>query len=311
MSDRVEAVPVGSRRPGPMRTAIGWLVESGEAQLFLAALLAGSGWLFSLNALKELPPLLFIGSRFMIAGLLIHITLGLPSLGPMRRVWKGLALSSFAMAAAMTLWIIGLKHTSHIGVAAFITATGNLMVPLVGLVIFRWRLALHSATSLAVAAVGLALLLLNAGSTLAAPDVMFLVSALLWAVSLVVVREKARDVSAASVSVAQLFCTGAIVAVGSMVTEELPATIPSFSTLGWFLASLVLSTCLRFVLQFEGQSRTAPAKAGVMMIFEPAWAMVFAFIFVGASITSVQAAGCAVISAAVAREALARKAPSG
>lgn len=47
-----------------------------DIQLCLAALLAGGGWLFSIHALKELPPLLFIGSRFLIAGLLIGLVEG-------------------------------------------------------------------------------------------------------------------------------------------------------------------------------------------------------------------------------------------
>ncbi|MFK0382460.1 DMT family transporter [Agrobacterium sp. NPDC090273] len=311
MCDRVETMSPHQSIRGALSAVIGRVPASGEVQLLLASILAGSGWLFSVNALNGLPPLSFIGSRFMLAGLMIYLVMGLPSLRALRSVWKNLLLSSVAMAAAMTLWIVGLKHTSHIGVAAFITATGNLMVPLAGVAMFRWRLARRSLISLAVSGCGLALLFLNADASFAAPDVLFLISAVLWAVSLVLVREKTRGVSAAATSAVQLFCTGGIVSIGAAFLEDLPTAIPTASTLGWFLASVVLSTCLRFVLQFQGQSRTVPAKAGMMMIFEPVWAMVFAFLFVGTPLSPVQAVGCAIIFAAVAREALAKSAPGG
>ncbi|WP_172643280.1 DMT family transporter [Rhizobium leguminosarum] len=292
-------------------SVLGRIAGSGECQLILASMLAGSGWLFSVHALQGLPPLLFIGSRFMLASFVIYLVMGLPSLKVPRDVWKALALSSACMAAAMTLWIVGLKYTSHIGVAAFITATGNLMVPIAGVAMFRWRLAGHSVAALAVAGFGLSLLFLDADTSFAGPDTMFLLSAVLWAVSLVIVREKTREVSAVAVSVFQLFCTGVIVSIGAAFFESLPMAAPSLTVVGWFLASVVLSTCLRFVLQFDGQSRATPAKAGMMMIFEPVWAMAFAFLFVGTPMSMIQAFGCAVIFFAVAREAFWNRARGG
>lgn len=114
-------------------------LSRGDLQLCAAALLAGSGWLFSINALAALPPLFFMGSRFILAGVLIGFFADIASLRRARGDWLPLAISAGAMALSMIGWILALKHTSHAGVAAFITATGNLMVPLVGTVFFAGR----------------------------------------------------------------------------------------------------------------------------------------------------------------------------
>ncbi|MCW0001371.1 EamA family transporter [Pararhizobium sp. YC-54] len=106
-----------------------WVAQA-DLQLGAAALLAGSGWLFSMKALAAFPPLFFMGSRFVIAGVLIAF---FADLGDVRRTLKRcwpLVVSSVAMALSMIAWILALKHTTHAGVAAFISATGNLMVPL-------------------------------------------------------------------------------------------------------------------------------------------------------------------------------------
>ncbi|WP_244546773.1 MULTISPECIES: hypothetical protein [unclassified Ensifer] len=40
-----------------------------DLQIAIAAFVAGARWLFSIQAFAEFPPLLFLGSRFLIAGL--------------------------------------------------------------------------------------------------------------------------------------------------------------------------------------------------------------------------------------------------
>lgn len=66
MSDRGFA----TLSPAAPDTGGGAWVAKADLQLGAAALLAGSGWLFSMKALAAFPPLFFMGSRFVIAGML-------------------------------------------------------------------------------------------------------------------------------------------------------------------------------------------------------------------------------------------------
>jgi hypothetical protein len=110
---------------------------AGEAQRFMAALLAGMGWVFSVNKIREMPPLFFIGSRFLLAGSIV----GLIAFQRARRLRffdvAHLTTGALFLGFAMIGWIIGLGHTSNPGVAAFISATGNLLVPVLGKLMFR------------------------------------------------------------------------------------------------------------------------------------------------------------------------------
>ncbi|RAS13947.1 hypothetical protein [Ensifer adhaerens] len=61
----------------------------------------------------------------------------------------------------MMAWIFGLKQTTNPGVAAFITSTGNLLVPVFGLLFFGWPVGRALWISIAVALAGMGLLFLG------------------------------------------------------------------------------------------------------------------------------------------------------
>ncbi|QFY60468.1 EamA family transporter [Rhizobium grahamii] len=297
MSDRIRISGEGG-----VASVLQWRPGLADLQVIAAALLAGSGWIFSTNALKELPPLFFIGSRFLLAGVLIGAFARMPSGGWKLRELGYLALAAVALALSMTGWIVALAHTAHIGVAAFITATGNLIVPLVGAVMFRWRLPPGFLASAALALVGLSFLFLDRSSAFDASHFIFLGSALLWALNIALVKNTKAQMGIAGLTATQLIISGAIILGASWLVETPPSMPPSLAASGWFLASVVLSTCARFVLQFRGQQSLPPGRAATLMAFEPIWAMTLTVALFGASISVAQAVGCAVIFFAIARE---------
>jgi drug/metabolite transporter (DMT)-like permease len=242
--------------------------------------------------------------------MLIGLVFGMPKDRSDGIRWQGLLLSSVAMAGAMIGWIIGLKHTSHVGVAAFITASGNLVVPFVGFALFRWPIRSGFWVSFPIALCGLGFLFLDKQSGFEPSHFFFLGSAVLWAISVALAKNATTSTSSSSIAVVQLCVTGFVILMTSLAVEDFPTSLPSAGAFGWFFASVILSTCLRFVLQFEGQRGTAPARAALLMIFEPVWAMIFAFLFFGTPVSPMQAIGCAVIFAVVARDAMTRSAPS-
>jgi drug/metabolite transporter (DMT)-like permease len=279
-----------------------WQPGKADLQVFLAALLAGSGWLFSVNALKELPALFFIGSRFLLAGLIIAVFVRRPLARPGRKELAFLALAAVALALSMIGWITGLKHTSHIGVAAFITATGNLMVPFVGTALFGWPMSRSLLASFAIALCGLAFLFLDTSSTFDPSHLVFLGSAGMWAISITLVKNSQAKIGIAALTSMQLGLSGLIILLVSALTGGLPTAWPSTATSTWFLLSVLLSTCARFTLQFRGQRALAPGRAAILMAFEPIWAMMLGVVLLGTSVSLAQAIGCSIIFIAIALE---------
>lgn len=76
-----------------------------DLQIAIAAFVAGAGWLFSIHALAEFPPLLFLGSRFVIAGLLIGLLARFASFAELGRAVRLLLPAALALAIAMMAWI--------------------------------------------------------------------------------------------------------------------------------------------------------------------------------------------------------------
>lgn len=274
-------------------------VSKADLQLCAATLLAASGWLFSVKALAALPPLLFMGSRFVIAGALIAIFADFSSLRRGLRQCLPLLVSAFTMALSMIGWILALKYTSNAGVAAFISATGNLMVPLVGAFLFRWPLSRSLLLSLPLALIGLCFLFLDGRSSFDASHLLFLGSACLWACSVALIRNANPALGTATVTSFQLVVAGLLMLAASLIFEDMPGSLPPSSAWLWFLASVLLSTCLRFALQYQGLRQAAPGRAAVLLSFEPVWTMAIAAAFLGTSISWMQAIGCAIVFAAI------------
>lgn len=282
-----------------------------DLQIAIAAFVAGAGWLFSIHALAELPPLLFLGSRFVIAGLLIGLLARFATFAELGRAVRLLLPGALAFAVAMMAWIFGLKQTTNPGVAAFISSTGNLLVPVFGLLFFGWPVGRALWISIAVALAGMGLLFLGPGARVEAAHLYFVVSALLWAASIALVKRNSAEVGAVAVAAIQLVVAGVLILAVSLLVEEMPAAVPSIETWGWFLASILVSTCLRFVLQFRGQQLISAARASVIMCCEPVWVLVFALAFLGTPLGLSQILGCAVILLAMLGQVVFRQNSAG
>lgn len=263
-----------------------------------STLIATSGWIFSLKALQGLPPLLFMGIRFLAAGLLIS----LPALFHPDRNWCRSILSAilpgFLLGLAMMLWILGLRLSSNIGVGAFICSLGNILAPLVGRVVLGWKLPRSTQAALVLSAIGMAFLFLKNGQagTLDLGDTLFLVSAIANAFYLVFNTRLTARTPILTLTAVQLLVTGLLSLAASTAFETWPATgsVPP-ATLGWVAASILFATSLRFFLQVSGQSAAPITHTALMMCLEPVWTTLVAAIWLSASMQPLQAVGCGLI----------------
>lgn len=164
---------------------------------------------------------------------------------------------------------------------------------------FRWPLARSLSLSLPLACAGLALLFLDARTGFDWAHLLFLGAALLWAISVALMKNANPALGTATITAFQLVVAGLAILVASCLFEQWPGAMPPLGIWMWFLASVLLSTCLRFALQYQGQRAVPPARAAMLMSFEPVWTMALSTFFLATSVSLLQALGCAVIFAAV------------
>ncbi|WP_373183696.1 DMT family transporter [Halomonas campaniensis] len=266
--------------------------------LLLVTMLAASGWIFSKEALNGLPPLLFIGSRFLLAGLVLAAFAG-PAL---RRIsWRNLLAGAgvgVLFSGALTLWILGLYHSHHLGESAFINSLGILLVPVMARLLFGDRPPRTTWIALPVALIGFGLLSLNAGFRIEPGQWLIAGSAVLFSLLINTNSRVVRRLPALPLTVLQLVTVGLVLGLASLAVEPWPSRVDGI-TLGWLAASVLLASTLRFFLQVHAQGLTTPSHAAVILMLEAVWTALLAAAWYGETMTVLQLAGCGLIFAAL------------
>lgn len=266
--------------------------------LVLATLVAAAGWIFSKETLAGMPPLQFVGVRFLLAGVVLA-ALGRNQLRALDRAGlRGSLLVGTLFAVAMAFWIKGLEHARHLGEGAFISSLGIVLVPLIGRLFFGDRPPRLTWVAMPVALGGFACLSLEHGFRFEPGQWFFIAAAVVFAILLNLNSRVVRNVSPLALSAIQVSMVGGLMLPLSALTESWPDAV-STPVLGWLLASALIATTLRFFIQLYGQSLTTPSHAAVILMLEPMWTAIVAAWWFGERMTTLQFVGCGLIFAAL------------
>ena len=262
--------------------------------LLLVTVLAAISWMFSKEALNGFPPLLFIGVRFLMAGLLLAI----PGYKALRTInasqWKASTAVGLLFGVAMSTWIMGLFNATHLGEGSFITSLAVVLVPLISWLFFRDRISRASWIAQALAFSGLALLSLQHVFRPELSQVLFFISALLLSLTFILNGRAACHIPALALSAIQLSLVGIVALVISAGVETWPSVWTGDLWL-WLLLSVTVGTAARFFIQTYAQGMTTPSHAAVIMIIEPVWTATFAALWFGERMEISQVFGCGLI----------------
>lgn len=261
--------------------------------LLLTTLLAAAGWIFSREAVQGFAPLLFMALRFISAGLVLAV-IGWPAMRAFTpRQWLSAGLVGLFFGVAMTFWILGLEMATHVGVGAFLTSLGVVMVPLISL-LFGERPGPFVFLSIPFVVAGLACLSLDSEFHLGLAEIFFLLSALFIALMFILNSRAAARLQALPLTAVQLLVTGLMTGVISLLMEDWSFDQPP-AIWGWLVASALIATSLRFLLQTHGQSLAPPSHTAIIMTLEPVWTALLAVLWLGESMTLLQFSGCSLI----------------
>ncbi|SEG45191.1 DMT family transporter [Oceanospirillum linum] len=282
-----------------MRNTVMSLSRSTQADLLLVlvTLLAGAGWIFSKHAMAAFSPILFLSVRFLIAGIFLG---GIASV-PLRKLKKEQlqksALVGFVFAIAMTFWILGLFYGNHVGVGAFLTSLGAVLVPVVSL-FFGEKANRSLWYSMPVVVAGLACLSLDNSFIFGWGELSFLISALLFALFFILNSRFAASIPALPLTTIQMIITAAIAFTASLFLEEWQWSFEPDIWV-WILASAIIATSGRFLFQTKAQGMAPASHAAIIMTLEPIRAALFASIWLAETMSSLQFVGCALIFSAM------------
>lgn len=268
-----------------------------DVYLLVSTLLAGLGWIFSKEVVSAWPPLLFLGVRFFLGGLLL-----LPFAWPAVKQLKALEFKiilrvGLIFSLGMILWMWGLTHAQHLGVGAFLNTLAIVLVPVIAMA-YGERPNILVWLALPLSMLGMACLFLESHFALGIGEIAFIVAAVVFALSFTLTSQAAYHLPVLALTSLQLMIVGVISLMLSAGLEAWSFQQPT-SLWIWLILSIVVSTSGRFLIQIKGQGLAPASHAILILSLEPVWVAIMAALWFGESMSALQITGCALIFAAV------------
>ena len=270
--------------------------------LLLCTMLWGFAFIAQKSAMDSMGPLTFAGVRYLLGGLLI-----LPlALFENRRRAKPLSPRLWAVIGAMSLvffvgsWLqqAGLATTTATN-GGFLTGLYVFFVPVLGFLMFRTRP--HPIILVCVPAALLGIYYLNGGglSSFNSGDYLIVVSAVFWAMHVILVGYLARATGLPVFISAISFLVAGTLALSLAFVIEAP-TWEGISA-GWLQIAYagVLSTAVAFTLQAVGQQYVPPANAAIILSAESLFAALGGAVLLSERLPPIGYAGATLIFVAI------------
>ena len=269
--------------------------------LLLAGVIWGMGFVAQSTAMASIGPFLFIAIRSAIAALTV-----LPwALAEGRRMPARLKASDYSyfmvvgavLFTGLLLQQIGLITTSVTN-AGFLTGLYVVMVPVLGVLLFRtWP---HPVVWPSAAFCLAGIFLLSGGelTALKTGDLLVICGATFWALQVLLIGRANRAGRPIMLSCVQ-FATAAIIGLaGAVLLEDFNW---SAIALTWkeILFTGVFSSGVAFTLQAIGQRYTTSAQAAIFLSSEALFAALFGAIFLGERLSFIGFIGCGMLFAAM------------
>ncbi|AYK19402.1 DMT family transporter [Aeromonas veronii] len=267
--------------------------------MVLVTLLAAAGWLFSKEAIRELPPAAFIGSRFLLAALLLLPLAWLREPPPTRTQLVRAAGCGTLLGASLLLWVTAISQSDALGSGAFIMSVATLMAPLAAWGAFRAKPGRHYWLTLPIAIAGLLLLSSSTHWGVSLSLFWFLAAATTLGIQLAVHRHFAQSIAPTWLTCIQLAMTGLLGTLLSLLTEQWPEAGVSHGIWGWFAASVLIATTLRYWLLTHALSKMTTAHAALMMLLEPVWTLLLSTLFYSEPLGGAKLAGAGLVLGAL------------
>jgi drug/metabolite transporter (DMT)-like permease len=243
--------------------------------LLAVAAMWGISFVWMKDILDQQDVYSFLTSRFLVAALamialnpkvLRHFTKEL--------IFKGLIIG-MALGSGYIFQTLGLERTTP-AITGFITGLYVVFTPLIASVFLKERLTLAMWGYIALAVIGLAVLSVD-GWSIGLGEAFVLISAVLFAIHIILLGSWSKKFDAYALTVMQL--------IGCAILSAIPASIngfvapPDMQVWSVIIFTAIFATAFAFVIQTWSQARISTTKVAVILTMEVVFAALFSFMY--------------------------------
>ncbi|MEL7568133.1 MAG: DMT family transporter [Dehalobacterium sp.] len=270
-----------------------------DFSMVIVAMIWGVSFVFVKVAIEVIPPMEFIGIRFIIAALVLGIIFYKHMLKTNRQeLLAGCFIGLFLFLGFFTQ-TIGLLYTTP-GKSGFITAIYIIIVPFLASLYHKKFVGWLSISGAIIAFTGLGLLSITFDELylLGKGDMITLICAFSFALQILAIENYIHKFNPFVLSTVQIGFTGVLCLLYSVTFEPVTVYIP-FSIWGALAFTALLSTCLGFLVQNVAQKYTSSTHAALLLGLEAPFALLFSIILWGELPTLRGFIGCGLIFIAI------------
>jgi drug/metabolite transporter (DMT)-like permease len=256
--------------------------------LFYTAAVWGSTFFIVKQSLLNINPVVLVGYRFLLAGILTGIVVILRRQSLRRNLRQGLLLGVFIWLLYITQ-TIGLEITTAAN-SGLITGLFVAFVPLFSLLIFKKIPSINAIIATIVSLGGLWVLTgglekMNTG------DMLTLVAAMAYALHILYADKYIRQGLDPYILNFQQFIFVGLASLLTGLLFKLPFAIAKIEVLWIIIFLAIFPTFSAFIVQLLAQKYTPPIRVSLILAFEPVFAVLFAWTLGGESFVYDKAIG--------------------
>jgi drug/metabolite transporter (DMT)-like permease len=261
--------------------------------LILTTFFWGGSFLFTKIGLREIPPLLFVFSRFTLAALIMLIVFArrLTSLN------RGIMLRGIIVGIALGLtnisFVFGIQGTS-ISRAGVLNNLFVLFIPLITKLVWRDRIGRINMGGIALAALGIWLLATSGGVGFNRGDLVSTICAFFIACHIITVSKVLQNDDVYLISMVQFATVAVMAGITTLAATTVPFSI-SLTGLMTVVYCAIFPTVICFTLQNTFQRYVTPTRAGLIYTLDPVWSLLAGLFVLGEQLNPLEWLGCGLI----------------
>lgn len=266
----------------------------GEILVGTALALRGTSLLFAKLAMRTMGPFLLMGTRFIIAFVIIGIIFRNKLLSVTRKELAYCALLGFFLFLSITFELRGLKTTSST-VTAFLEGMVVVIVPVLTCILERKLPDRLTVITSVIAIIGVGFLTLKGDRIGFTHGELLVLGGTIWySCSTIATDKAAKNCDPMNIAIYQLLFIGIFALIGAFIFEDI--RLPQSGTeWGAVLALAIICSGVGFTLQPLGQKHITPERAGLLTVMNPLTASALGIIFLDEKLTPAMIAGAVLI----------------